>query len=107
MVYFQPSYSEILVGGHGEEYRLWESECFEDVPSHADDVVRLDDMNAWLVFMHRVQYDLYTMTRKQKETTPDDVSLTGGQFGSVRYTFKNSHFATGLVAARLIQNKEV
>jgi len=66
VVDLQLRYLFVLVGGDGDERRLCEGERVEDVPSHAEDVVRLDDVNAWLVFMHRVQYYLHTMTRKHQ-----------------------------------------
>jgi len=50
----------VLVGGHGDERRLVERVRVERVPAHAEDVVRLNDVDAWLVLVHRVQYDLQT-----------------------------------------------
>ena len=48
----------VLVGCDGNERRLVERVRVERVPSHTEDVVRLHDMDSWLVLVHRVHYDL-------------------------------------------------
>jgi len=51
----------VLVGRDGNERRLVKRVSVERVPAHAEDVVRLDDVDPRLVLVHRVQYDLYVI----------------------------------------------
>jgi len=49
----------VLVGRDGDERRLVERVGVERVPTHAEDVVRLHDVDPRLILVHRVHYDLY------------------------------------------------
>lgn len=51
-------YFGVLVGGNCSEGRLWEGEHLEDTPADTEQVICLDDVEAWMVSMHRVQNDL-------------------------------------------------
>jgi len=53
----------VLVGGDSYERRLVKRVCVECVPSHTEDVVRLDNVDPRLVLVHRIQNDLYIDTK--------------------------------------------
>jgi hypothetical protein len=52
----------VLIGSNCYERRLIECERIECIPSHTEYVVRLHNMDSWLVFVHRVQNNLLTNT---------------------------------------------
>lgn len=61
--FFWRTYFGVLIRCDGREGRLGESEGLENTPADAEEVVGLDDVEAWVVSMHGVQDDL----QKKKE----------------------------------------
>lgn len=55
----------VLIGGYSGEGRLGEGEGLEDAPAHAEQVVRLHDVETRLVAVHGVQDDLKGSSAKQ------------------------------------------
>lgn len=51
-------YLLVLVGSDRGEDSLREAEHLEDAPAHAEEVIGLHDVEAWLVTVHGVQDDL-------------------------------------------------
>lgn len=54
----------VLVGRDSSEGGLWERESLKHTPSHAVEVIGLDDVEAGMVAMHGMQYDLQHREKK-------------------------------------------
>ena len=54
----------VLIGRDGDELSLLEDERLELAPWQLDYVVLLDDVEAWLILVHRVEYCLHTHTNR-------------------------------------------
>ena len=57
----------ILIGCHSDEGCLLERVRVEGRPAHAEDVVSLNDVDTWLVLVHRVEDDLKIQESKLNE----------------------------------------